>query len=209
MRKGKEVERNNLKEFGKSMIWILGSIIFLFVIINWGYISKNIGFWWRTDVGHEVTPEPTGEPLEYRNPNTVYIPSIQLEAPLVYTAATDEAGYQAALANGVVHFPETAMPGEFGNAYYFGHSSDFPTKPGHYKTVFALLPRVNVGEQIVVTDETGRAYTYEVIERHVIKPTDTQWLSQGDKTEKILTLQTSYPVGTAISRFIVRAKLVK
>lgn len=208
MPRKEELPKNKLTEFAKSLGFIALGLVLIFVVINWSYFVENFNYWWRTDVEDDIT-QPEVEPVDFRKPNIVYIPAIDLEAPLIYTDAKTEAEYQKALENGVVHYPGTAKPGEDGNAYFFGHSSDFPTKPGHYKTVFALLPRIHLGDQVVVTDEAGRAYTYEVIDRQVIKPTDTQWLSQGDRSEKLLTLQTSYPVGTAISRFIVRARLVK
>jgi LPXTG-site transpeptidase (sortase) family protein len=101
------------------------------------------------------------------------------------------------------------MPGELGNAFYFGHSSDFPNKPGNYKTVFALLPRIELDDEIMVSDEKGRVYTYKAIEKKIVKPTQTEILAQGNRTKRLLTLQTSYPIGTAISRFIVVAKLAE
>ena len=109
---------------------------------------------------------------------------------------------------GIVHYPGTAKPGEYGNAFYFGHSSDFAYKVGKYKTVFALLPQIELGDAIEITDADGQLYVYEVFNTLVVSPTQTEVLSQGDRSERLLSLQTSYPVGTAFKRFIAQAKLI-
>lgn len=178
------------------------SMLLLFVGVNFEYFTKQIGFWW----GENVSKTPV-EVVEKREPNTIYIESLGIQAPLVYTDETEERKFQEALAFGVVHYPGTAEVGEKGNAFFFGHSSDFPTKPGNYKTVFALLPHIQMGQEIIVTDAKGVVYKYETVATHIVKPTDTQWLKQGDRSEAMITLQTSYPVGTAINRFLVIGKL--
>jgi HemK-like putative methylase len=68
------------------------------------------------------------------------IPSLSIEAPIQFIDKADEKTFQAALKNGVVHYPGTALAGEFGNMYIFGHSSDYIWSKGHYKTIFAVLP---------------------------------------------------------------------
>lgn len=174
----------------------------LFVGVNFEYFTKQISFWW----GENVNKTPV-EVVEKREPSTIYIESLGIQAPLVYTDETEERKFQEALAFGVVHYPGTADVGEKGNAFFFGHSSDFPTKPGNYKTIFALLPHIQMGQEIIVTDTKGVVYKYEAVSTHIVKPTDTQWLKQGDRSEAMITLQTSYPVGTAINRFLVIGKL--
>jgi LPXTG-site transpeptidase (sortase) family protein len=140
--------------------------------------------------------------------NKVRIASLNIEAPLIYVDNIGAGYFQEALQTGVVHYPGTAQPGQSGNAFYFGHSSDFGYRAGEYKTVFALLPQIELGEMIEITDARGRVYAYEVFNTLVVSPTATEVLSQGDRSERLLSLQTSYPVGTAFKRFIVQAKLI-
>src|SRR5690348_1844517 len=55
----------------------------------------------------------------------VIIPKINVELPVIYgTTSINESDVQAALENGVFHYPTTAVPGQSGNAAYFGHSSN-------------------------------------------------------------------------------------
>ena len=53
-----------------------------------------------------------------------------------------------------------------------------------------------------ITDDEGKVYRYTITETRVVSPQDTAVLDQGDKKEKKITLQTSYPVGTALKRFL-------
>ena len=146
-------------------------------------------------------------PTEIAEPNTLTIRDLGIVAPVIYINEKTETAYQAALQQGVVHYPGTAQPGEFGNAYIFGHSSDYAWAPGNYKTVFAKLPQIKAGTEIRVTDASGAMFRYKVIETKVVWPRDLSVLDQYNYERKMLTLQTSYPLGTALQRFIVVAEL--
>lgn len=194
-----------MNKFLRGAFWFVLVMAGLFVVINWQFFAVRTSFWWSqlTSQSSEVaSSEIKGQP------DMIAIPSLGIEAPLVYVEATDETTFQAGLALGVVHYPSTAKPGEYGNAFFFGHSSDFPTKPGNYKTVFALLPEIEPGAVIEITDRYGRLYIYEVFDQQIVSPNQTEFLEQGDRDKKILTLQTSYPVGTALRRYIVQAEAI-
>ena len=178
----------------------------LFVLLNAQFFIKQVGFWWQRDVRGQT---PVVDEDWRGTPDRLVISAIGLEAPLVYIDDLGEVAFQAGLAQGVVHYPNTALPGAVGNAFYFGHSSDFPTKPGNYKTIFALLPQVPIDAEILLTNRSGRQFRYQVQDKQIVQPTQTEFLSQDTNGEKWLTLQTSYPVGTALQRYIVLAKLVE
>lgn len=151
-------------------------------------------------------PEDSEEPVT-GTPDTLTIASLGIEAPVIYIEERGETVYQEALQRGVVHYPGTALPGQAGNVYIFGHSSDFLWSKGDYKTVFALLPNIKMGDSISLSDAVGRVYVYKVTETHVVNPSEMWVLDQYQNEKKLLTLQTSYPLGTALQRFIVRAEL--
>lgn len=180
------------------MVYVLG----LYAVLNWGYLWKNIDYYLNPPSETPSTPISTDEP------NKIWINSLNIEAPLVESVQNNEKGFQDALALGVVHYPGTAQPGQVGNVYLFGHSSDFPNKPGNYKNVFALLPKIKVGSEILVSDDKGQVFKYVAFATKVIKPTEVQYINPELKPgERMLTVQTSYPVGTALKRFIVQAIL--
>ena len=138
-------------------------------------------------------------------PNMVYIESMNIKVPLQFAKEANEKSYQEALLTGVAHHPNTAMPGQVGNVFIFGHSSDYKWSKGKYKTIFATLPKIQQGAEIIVTNSQGAGYKYIVTDSLEVEATDVRWLDQGNYQQKLLTLQTSYPVGTAKRRWIVRA----
>lgn len=113
---------------------------------------------------------------------------------------------RSSLLSGVVHYPGTAEPGKIGNAFFTGHSSNVLWEPSLYNTVFALLPDIEVGADIYVTNDQ-KEFHYRVTSKKEVSPDDVSILKQGDK--KILTLMTCTPVGTALKRLVVTAELVE
>lgn len=186
--------------------------IVVFVAMNFGFFSARASLLLRGPAPVAEVPtaadQPAGEAPRMA-PDRLVIPSLGIDAPLVYGTAKSEVAFQLALRDGVVHYPGTARPGEPGNAYYFGHSSDYAWAKGDYKTVFATLTSIEVGARVIVSDADGKAHDYVVTGSRVISPKDMSVLDQGDGTEARLTLQTSYPLGTALKRFIVEAKLAE
>lgn len=155
-----------------------------------------------------VSKPPVDNSKKYE-PNMVYINSLGIKVPLQYAKEANEKSYQESLLNGVGHHPDTARPGQLGNVYIFGHSSDYKWSKGKYKTIFANLPHIKIGVEIVVTDNLGNAYKYKVTDSLRVEATDVRWLNQANYQKKLLTLQTSYPVGTAKARWVVRAEIVE
>ncbi len=177
-------------------------------IALWPWIQSRFGGYPR-DIVSDAVIEPAAASSSFHGapPVLLTIKRLGIEAPIAEAATDTEDGYQKALENGIVHFPGTAFPGQYGNAYFFGHSSDYLWNPGSYKTVFEKLPSVQMGDEIVVTDASGTSYTYAVIGTKIVTPQDFSVLSQGDGTRRLLSLQTSYPIGMATKRFIVIAEL--
>ncbi|MCC7356277.1 MAG: sortase [Candidatus Doudnabacteria bacterium] len=173
------------------------------VALNWDYVVLRVQFAFNKD---DASSESSQELTE---PNKLRIPSLNIEAPIQFITETNETEFQKALAHGVVHYPNTALAGQPGNMYVFGHSSDLPWSKGEYKTVFALLPQIKSDAEIFVSDDKGKEYKYKVLSTKVVAPTDLSVLDQQENKRKLLSVQTSYPVGTALKRFVVIAELVE
>lgn len=192
----------------KKIIIVIGVLLAIFVALNFNYLLANARLFFRGQKSILLTGDTVNQVEQKMAANQLIIPSLGISAPLIYVSEKSEAVYQKALEGGAVHFPGTANPGEAGNAYFFGHSSDYFWSKGKYKTVFATLPSVKIGESIFISDAAGAKYEYKVIESKKVAANDTSVLAQ-DLTRQILTLQTSYPVGTALARWVVIAKLRK
>ncbi len=147
--------------------------------------------------------------------NRILIPKLKLNVPLVQPPlesllrqdwAQVEEDIQTALADGVVHYPGTAKPGQAGNFFVTGHSSYYPWAPGHYKTVFARLHDLNPGDEYWVYYK-GDRHRYIVTEKKEVSPGDITVLDQPE-AKRISTLMTCTPVGTTLRRLVVIAQEV-
>ena len=137
------------------------------------------------------------------NTPEVIIPKINVEIPVDYTqTSTDENVIENALMNGIVHYPNTVMPGQNGNAAFFGHSSNNIFNKGKYKFAFALLHELVIGDTFYLTNG-GKVYAYKVISRTIVDPSDVSVLGPVDGQTATATLITCDPPGTSLHRLIV------
>lgn len=104
----------------------------------------------------------------------------------------------ADLQTGAGHMPDTALPGQPGNAVISGHRTT-------YGAPFFHLDRVKPGDEITVTTATGR-HVYRVVESRVVKPNDTWVTGQWDGAW--LTLTTCNPRFSSRERLVVFAHLI-
>lgn len=147
--------------------------------------------------------------------NRIIIPKLGKSVPLVDMSTEHIEGenwsdlekqIQNGLQNGIVHYPGTAKPGQYGNVFLTGHSSFYPWDPGKFKDVFALLGKLDVGDEYIVYYNQLQ-YKYKVYDKFEVDPSSVDVLSQ-PKNKKISTLMTCTPVGTTLRRLIVKAEQV-
>ncbi len=146
--------------------------------------------------------------------NRVIIPKIGKNIPLLDVKDQEVNGlvelndiFMEELEDGIVRYPWSAKPGETGNAFIFGHSSNFPWLEGDYKDVFALLHKVTYDDEVVVY-YGQRKYTYKITTKQVVRPGDVSVLKR-DKWISEITLMTCWPVGTTLNRMILIWELVE
>ena len=150
------------------------------------------------DANLQATPPDPSAPAK------LTINTVGVEAPVMYDQTKiDEGAFQLALRNGVVHYPNTAVPGAPGNVVIFGHSSGQAWAPGNYKFIFTHLDKLEQDHKIFL-DYQGTRYTYSVIGKKVVPPTDISVLEPTE--EHTLTLITCTPVGTNKNRLIITAR---
>ena len=193
----------------KIQKWVVLAAILLsgFLVLNFNYFWGNLNFIFSSSKSADPASQTIVTAERKMEPNTLIIESLDIKAPIIYVNEKKEKVYQAALINGVVHFPGTVNPGEFGNVYIFGHSSDYIWSKGKYKRIFAVLPKIKIGAEVRITNVQGNEFTYVVFDSRKVKANDLSVLSQGDYKKKLLTLQTSYPIGTALARWVVAAEI--
>ena len=127
------------------------------------------------------------------------IPKLKIENAEVSTKDYD-------LEKHLVQYFGTSIPGEKGTAVIFGHSTlPYLFNPKNYKTIFATLHTIEVGDEIYVKVK-DISYKYKIFSITIASPDDTNILSQSFDYSYI-TLVTCTPPGTIWKRLIVRAGL--
>ncbi|MBD3366394.1 sortase [candidate division WWE3 bacterium] len=115
----------------------------------------------------------------------------------------DSKVYQEALAKGIAHAKDTALPNAGGNTVLFAHSSDNFYNANRYNAVFYLLNKLETGDEIHVAFE-NKLYEYEVAEKKVVSPEEMSYMESSKESK--LTLITCWPPGTTLKRLVVVAK---
>lgn len=136
----------------------------------------------------------------------IIIPKINVDVPVVYDEKSyDEGRIQAALERGVVHYGQTALPGQIGNNVIVGHSSNNFFNSGKYKFAFVLLDRLETGDTFILHYK-GERYIYKVFRKEIITPDDFSLIQPTDKP--VTTLITCSPPGTSWRRLVVQAEQI-
>ena len=177
-------------------------LLFAFVLFNEMVITPFI----RPSQSASVAPAVNAAGVPADSAPKIRIPDINVEIPLVMgLGTTDAKQFELALDQGVVHYPTTVLPGQMGNTAFFGHSSNNIFNPGKYKFAFVLLHELENGDTFYLTHE-GTLYTYEVISKRVVKPTEVGVLGAVPGQAATATLITCDPPGTSTNRLVVVGK---
>jgi len=136
-------------------------------------------------------------------PNRIAIPKLELNAPIGWDTPLEQ--MLERLSDGVTHYQGTAKPGEIGNIFITGHSSNFWWNKGRFNQVFVLLDKLAPNDDIFINYE-NKIYHFVVEKSFVVKPSNIEVLNPTDRP--VITLMTCTPVGTTINRLIVQARQV-
>jgi LPXTG-site transpeptidase (sortase) family protein len=141
------------------------------------------------------------EKREHVLPERLIIPSLGIEAPIVISQSNTEAGYQKDLESGVIYMPGSSGLNEKGAIVIMGHSSAYPWYKGQYGSIFALLNKLNVDDEIIVLSK-DRQYIYHVSGKEIKAPKDLVFQTEED--QPILYLVSCWPVNTAWKRIVIK-----
>lgn len=201
---------------GKTLLSVLGLAIIFLVIINFPAIKSLFSFWFSTQVQTQSFENPKVEAVINKiaklssilpdvATNNIYIDKLNIKAPISFDVPNDANAVENGLEKGVIHIQGTAHPGEIGNVFITGHSSNYFWAKGSFNSIFALLNNLSLDDNIVINYRDS-LYFYKVSDKLVVDPNDLSVLKQGSTST--LSLMTCYPVGTNLKRLIVIAKQV-
>jgi hypothetical protein len=182
----------------------------------------------------EVVSRPV-DPVPESRRNILIYDKYKIRVPIIYTTFEDlfnqnpdgsfnfssakdtspiESAVQRKLEKGIVHLAYTPAPGEVGNSYIIGHSSNYSSVVSPYNRVFQpIQEKSKPGEEFLIYDNYGRELKFRVFESLKISDRDVEeaYKSFGDR--RVVTLQTSI-LGTrdgqiaATHRWLTRGELV-
>ena len=160
--------------------------------------------WFPGSIQNDLFTSQTNIPYQESSPVESYglsIPSLSIQDANVSLKNED-------LTKTLVHYPQTALPGQLGSPVIFGHST-LPQffDPKNYKTIFSTLPEIKVGSDLFVSFN-GIQYTYRVTNKFEVKPNEL-WVLGQDYSKKTIKLITCVPPGTVLRRLIVEAELIR
>ena len=146
--------------------------------------------------------------------NRLIIPAINLDVPLVETAMTNfkditETSFDSDLENGVVKYPTTPNPWEWGNAFFFGHTSQEYRKKNPYWTVFRNIPQLKENDKIQIVREWV-LYEYKVLKTVIVWPKDVNdtYTNFWEENKEYITLMGCYPIWRTDKRMMIFAERI-
>lgn len=154
-------------------------------------------------------PQPELEAKSDQDTEEYYvleIPKLRIENAKVVMGGTD-------LKKSLIQYPGTADPGDVGAPVIFGHSvlrqfyNPSEKNPNRYNSIFSTIMTLENGDKIFITYD-DISYTYVVLNRTEVKPTDTFILAQRHDA-RLLKIVTCTPEGTFLRRGVVTAQLVE
>jgi sortase A len=160
---------------------------------------------WPTPTDQEL--QAVSAPRDYELPPGA-IMGLTIEAMGLQDVPVFDSDTESALAQGVIHEPETSLPWSETpetNVFLAGHYLGY--RGTSSRLVFYNLNELRKGDQVILKDRDGKAYTYRVSEMFVVDPTDV-WVMGKVVGRDMVTLQTCTPYPTFHKRLIVRANRV-
>lgn len=192
-------------KFVGGILIISGIIILLF---TFGPVAKEeVGYQFNQLSGggysseQSITPIDTGFGIVITkiNINAKVFPEIDSQNPQEFLPI---------LKKGVAQAKGSAYPDQDGNVFLFAHSTDVFYNVGRYNAVFFLIGKLEKGDEIDIFYQNQR-YKYEVTDKAVVSPDMLGQYVKEHTGGKTLTLQTCYPPGTTLKRFLVIAKQIE
>jgi len=219
-------KRSDFTEFINSVLRFFAIVGFsgfiLYVAMGWGGFSQQIKWGYYVNYLNKSVPAqntPVAQAVVTRTPNdSVKLPAampqlasfpqnmlkidkVGLNAPVAWNVEEDNIIEQ--LKSGVAHYKGTSLPGEGGNIFIVGHSSNYFWVSSDYNSVFALLDKLSPGDRIELSTN-DKNYIYEVKSTNVVSPDEVQVLQNTEK--ETLSLMTCWPIGTSLKRLVVQSE---
>lgn len=222
-----------LKEIGKFFKIFTFLFLVIFIAINWQSLKvmfnyktvygdifdvlKKGNYFLIPTVQPEntVKPENTVQPeisynqnqqveiIKTEKPDSIEIPKIELEAPLIFINSKEKKDYIEALKKGAVHWAGSVLPGEKGMTVILGHSAPYFWPKKDYNWIFRRLNELEEGDEIFINFK-NKKYRYLVTKKLFLKPGEEIPVEDLTKYLNMVSLISCYPPETGIKRILVQ-----
>jgi len=194
--------KQDIKRLYKAFIFIF---LISFLIINWNDISWIFNYRVISQsLSDFFQRESSVESETIEKENSLEIPKIEVSAPLIFVEDPDKV--HKTLDNGVVHYPDSVLPGEKGQTIILGHSAP-PNWPDiKHDDVFSRLNELDKGDEVFVYFD-HQEYVYSVIKKIFLEKGEeiSDTLTNSDN---MLILISCWPPGKDYRRIAVQAELI-
>lgn len=227
-------QKTNLFEvffnIASKAIVFLTILFIVFIGINFYAIKDNFDYWYKNDFEEQTVAPDVNSALEpgttvLKNinnttnkkvetnkinlpqiaDNSISIPVLNLTSPITWRVNNTTKEVSSNLEKGVIQVNGTALPGEKGNVYITGHSSNYLWTTGDYKSIFSVINRLVAGD-LVYVNYGGTVYVYKVYDQKVVAKDDLSIMAKTNDSR--LSLVTCWPLGTSLKRMVVLANQI-
>ena len=186
---------------------------------------------------------PTGEAVpttdQTGQANSLDYPNLKIKAPILFASLNDlfeknpdgtvdtnrqiqevpndkthlSTPVQRLLTKGIVHLGFTSLPGEYGNSYIVGHSSNYANVISNYNYIFKDLKNAKSGDLFTIYNKDGKGMNFRVFENIVVNDSDIDRAYSDFNDKRVVTLQASVLVRVngnllPLKRQLVRGELI-
>lgn len=134
------------------------------------------------------------------------IPILGISAPLVFIAEPEEKKIDDGLKRGVVHFPNSVLPGGEGQTILLGHSAPPNWPKIDYEWVFSELEKLKKGDEVIIYFRSQK-YVYSVEGKTILNKGGKIPENNLTEAKNTLVLISCWPPGKNFKRIAVEAVL--
>jgi len=181
----------------------------LLLVDNATIMGRTAGFYnFEFDELEKDEPKVLGKSTDRNIPDYFYIsiPKLRIKNAVVETQSKSLNPDEH-----LGHYQGTALPGETGNTFIYGHSVlPWFFNPRNYKTIFSTLGRLEPGDEFSI-NYNNKEFTYVVESLEEMDPDEVDPLAKIKPdylNESTVVLMTCSPPGTKLKRLLVNAILV-
>jgi len=177
-----------------------------FLLINWSNISWIFNYKAISQIISEKFLPKEKIAYEYsEKQNILEIPKLEILAPIVFLQEKDSQLVYASLDFGVVHFPDSKLPGQIGQTIILGHSAPAGWPKIKYDWVFSRINELEQGDKIFI-HYNNKKLTYTVNKKIFLERGEEIPENGLTKNKNMLILISCWPPGKDLKRIAVEAQ---